>query len=64
MIGPEAELVELAWLSLSQAKRLDLPTITKVVLEELEARIAQGMGHELPVPFFAERYRRWYRTEF
>ncbi|MBV8567968.1 MAG: NUDIX domain-containing protein [Methylobacteriaceae bacterium] len=63
VIGPEAELVELAWLPLSQAKRLDLPTITRVVLEELEARIAQGMEHELPVPFFAERHRRWYRTE-
>ncbi len=31
---------------------LDMPTVTKVVLRWLEARIAAGMGHDLPVPFY------------
>jgi 8-oxo-dGTP pyrophosphatase MutT (NUDIX family) len=63
MVGPEAEFVELVWLPLEEAKRLDLPTITQVVLGELAERIANGMGHHLPVPFFSERNKRWYREE-
>jgi hypothetical protein len=26
--------------------------VTGVMLEELDARIADGLGHELPVPFY------------
>ena len=29
-----------------------MPTVTKVMLIELEARIASGLGHDLPVPFY------------
>jgi hypothetical protein len=29
-----------------------MPTITGVVLEELGARVAAGMAHSLPVPFY------------
>ncbi|MEA2937239.1 MAG: hypothetical protein QOC56_743 [Alphaproteobacteria bacterium] len=50
--GPEAELVELVWMPLTQAKQLDMPAVTGVMLEELDARIADGLGHELPVPFY------------
>ena len=50
--GPDAELVELAWMPLSQAKQLDLPAVTGVMLEELEARVAAGLRHDLPVPFY------------
>ena len=63
MTGPEAELVELVWLPLKQARALDLPTITGVVLEELEARITAGLGPRLPVPFYHEQRRRWVREE-
>jgi 8-oxo-dGTP pyrophosphatase MutT (NUDIX family) len=63
MVGPQAEFVELVWLPLEEAKHIDLPTITQVVLGELGHRIAQGMGHHLPVPFFSERNKRWYRDE-
>ena len=52
MIGPDAELVELVWMPLAQARHLDLPAITAVVLEELEARVAAGLRHDLPVPFY------------
>jgi hypothetical protein len=29
-----------------------MPTITEIVLEELEARVKAGMAHALPVPFY------------
>ena len=34
------------------AKQLDMPAVTGVMLEELDARIADGFGHDLPVPFY------------
>ncbi len=52
VVHPEAELVELVWLPIAEAQKLDLPTITAVVLQELEARVAAGFGHDLPVPFY------------
>lgn len=45
------ELSHLSWLTLADARRLDLPFITEVVLAEIEARIAPG-AKPRPVPFF------------
>jgi 8-oxo-dGTP pyrophosphatase MutT (NUDIX family) len=59
--GPDAELVELVWMPLADAKQLDMPAVTGVMLEELDARIADGFGHDLPVPFYSMprgRFRR------
>jgi len=59
--GPDAELVELVWMPLGDAKQLDMPAVTGVMLEELDARIADGFGHDLPVPFYSMprgRFRR------
>jgi 8-oxo-dGTP pyrophosphatase MutT (NUDIX family) len=50
--GPDAELIELVWMPLTEAKRLDMPAVTGVMLEELDTRIADGFGHDLPVPFY------------
>jgi 8-oxo-dGTP pyrophosphatase MutT (NUDIX family) len=61
VIGPEAELVELAWVTIDQAKALDLPPITTVILGELEARIAAGFAPQLPVPFFHQQRGRFVR---
>jgi len=61
VIGPDAELIELAWVNLEEAKRLDLPTITTVILDELEARLKAGFAPELPVPFYYERNRKFQR---
>src|SRR5262249_4398310 len=47
--GPDAELVELVWMPLKDAKELDMPAVTGVMLEELDARIAGGFGQDLPV---------------
>jgi hypothetical protein len=37
---------------LKEAKRLDMPAVTAVMLEELDTRIGDGMRHDLPVPFY------------
>lgn len=50
--GPDAELVELVWMPLTEAKQLDLPAVTSIMLEELDGRIADGFDHGLPVPFY------------
>lgn len=55
VVGPDSELVELTWVTIDKARALDLPPITAVILSELEARIAAGFGHELPVPFFYQK---------
>ena len=52
VVGPDSELVELAWAPISEAAKLDMPTITGVILEELLARVAAGMDHKLPVPWY------------
>jgi 8-oxo-dGTP pyrophosphatase MutT (NUDIX family) len=60
-IGPDAELTELAWVKLDEAVRLDLPTITQVIIEELRQRMERGLGIDQPVPFYYERNRRFVR---
>ncbi len=59
--GPDAELVELVWMTLDEAKQLDMPAVTGVMLEELDARIADGFGHDLPVPFYQHPRGRFVR---
>ncbi|MBO1018868.1 NUDIX hydrolase [Methylobacterium sp. SD274] len=55
IVTPTSELVELAWVSFAEARNLDLPRITRVVLDELEMQIAGGFAPYLPIPFFYER---------
>jgi 8-oxo-dGTP pyrophosphatase MutT (NUDIX family) len=59
--GPDAELVELVWMPLGDAKQLDMPAVTGVMLEELGERIADGFGHDLPVPFYQHPRGRFTR---
>lgn len=59
--GPNAELVELVWMPLGDAKQLDMPAVTAVMLEELSERIADGFGHDLPVPFYQHPRGRFLR---
>ncbi len=61
IVGPESELVELTWVPIEEATHLDMPTITGIVLEELAARVAAGMGHELPVPYYFMVDRQFFR---
>jgi 8-oxo-dGTP pyrophosphatase MutT (NUDIX family) len=61
LIGPESELTELVWVSLAEARNLDLPAITHIVLDELETRIRDGFGRDLPVPFYRQQHGRFVR---
>lgn len=61
VVGAETELVELVWIPIEEATRLDMPTITGVVLEELAARVAAGMAHSLPVPFYFMQDQKFFR---
>ena len=60
-VGPDKELVELIWLPITQARQLDVPGITAVVLEELQDRIAAGMVRDHPVPLYRMLHRRFVR---
>ncbi len=61
MVGPDAEFVELVWLPINQARSLDMPGITAVVLEELADRIATGMSAEHPVPLYRMLHKKFVR---
>jgi 8-oxo-dGTP pyrophosphatase MutT (NUDIX family) len=52
VVGTDSELVELVWVPIEEATRLDMPTITGIILEELLARVEAGMKHDLPVPYY------------
>jgi 8-oxo-dGTP pyrophosphatase MutT (NUDIX family) len=52
--GPDSELTELVWVPLAEAKHLDLIAITEIALNNLQARIDAGFGHDLPVPFYRQ----------
>jgi len=58
LVGPDAELTELAWVDLAQARKLDLPRITRVVLDDLEAGAQSGFPPWRPIPFYYERHGR------
>lgn len=61
VVGENSELVELVWIPIEEATRLDMPTITGVVLEELAARVSAGMAHSLPVPFYFMQDQKFFR---
>ena len=53
-----AELTELAWFGLDAARKLDLPTITRAILDEVEVQIAVGFAPHREIPFHYERHGR------
>lgn len=61
--GPDAELVELVWVSFDEAQKLDLPTITQVILREVGDRLTAGFAPYLPVPYFWEKNGSFIREE-
>jgi 8-oxo-dGTP pyrophosphatase MutT (NUDIX family) len=52
--APEEELSGLVWMTLEEARTLDLPPITRVVLEDLSDRLAGGALHDAAaaVPYY------------
>lgn len=55
IVHPDAELVELTWLPIAAAKRLNLPVITGLVLEELQSLLHADLSLDRPVPFYCTR---------
>lgn len=59
----DGELSDLEWHSIEQARALELPNITRVVLEDLSERIAAGalQKSDVPVPFYHRRNGTFHR---
>ena len=59
----DGELSDLEWHSIAQARTLELPNITRVVLEDLGERIAAGAlaQSDVPVPFYHRRNGNFHR---
>jgi 8-oxo-dGTP pyrophosphatase MutT (NUDIX family) len=63
IVHSEAELVELRWTALDDTEGLKLHQITRLVLAELQARLAAGLERDLPVPFYRPRGGHMHRLE-
>jgi 8-oxo-dGTP pyrophosphatase MutT (NUDIX family) len=50
------ELLEIHWVTLADAQRLELPNITRIVLAEVERRLQGGHGVQEPGPFIYFRH--------
>src|SRR5580692_5998756 len=60
-VGPDKELVELVWLPITEARRLDMPGITAIALEELQDRMASDMSYDHPAPLYRMLNKRFVR---
>jgi 8-oxo-dGTP pyrophosphatase MutT (NUDIX family) len=60
-VGEDSEFTELAWVRIEEARKLELPSITRVILDELEAQIAADFAPHRPIPFHFARYGRYER---
>ncbi len=60
-VGPDKELVELVWMPITEASRLDMPGITAVALEELQDRINSGMSFDHPAPLYRMLHQKFVR---
>jgi 8-oxo-dGTP pyrophosphatase MutT (NUDIX family) len=59
----DAELSTLDWVTIEEARRLDLPSITRAVIEDLADLLRSGpdFAPERPVPFYFFRHGRFHR---
>jgi 8-oxo-dGTP pyrophosphatase MutT (NUDIX family) len=62
VVGPDAELDAIAWVTLDEARTMDLPAITRIILDDLAERLAAGSPPWMPAPFYRERRGRWLRS--
>lgn len=61
--APDGELEDICWLTFDAARDLDLPRITHVVLDGIEADLAAGVNYDRhpAVPFYHMRHGRFVR---
>jgi 8-oxo-dGTP pyrophosphatase MutT (NUDIX family) len=62
-VHSEAELVELVWTPLDEARRLDLPSITHAALGDLKQALEAGLDKSRPRPFYRELRGKRLREE-
>jgi 8-oxo-dGTP pyrophosphatase MutT (NUDIX family) len=62
-VHSEAELVELVWTPLDEARNLDLPSITHAALDDLAHALEGGLDKRRPRPFYRELRGRRLREE-
>lgn len=62
-VGPDKELIEIAWFSLSEARTHDISRITAMILSELETKLDCDFTEGFSVPFFHAEQQRWIREE-
>jgi 8-oxo-dGTP pyrophosphatase MutT (NUDIX family) len=58
VVGPEAELVDMAWLTYGEARERTIADITGFILDDVAARLEAGLERDVPVPFYFERSGR------
>jgi 8-oxo-dGTP pyrophosphatase MutT (NUDIX family) len=62
IVGPDAELTELAWLTLEETHTMPLPAITRAVLRDLENALRdETLGKAGHIPFYMMKNRRFLR---
>lgn len=63
--GPSGELEDVHWLTLDDAKALDLPMITLTIIEDLQDRLAvdPDLAPHTPVPFYHWKGQGFVREE-
>ncbi|CAH1671344.1 NUDIX hydrolase [Chelatococcus asaccharovorans] len=62
-VGPDAEFVEVTWVTFAEAEKLALPEITRIILNELALRLKAGLPHAAPVPMFYQSRGKRLRDE-
>jgi 8-oxo-dGTP pyrophosphatase MutT (NUDIX family) len=63
MVGENSELIDLAWVTLAETADMELPVITRVVLEELGHALEAGFSPHRPVPYYLEKNRKFIRED-
>jgi 8-oxo-dGTP pyrophosphatase MutT (NUDIX family) len=61
VVGPDSELIDLLWPTLAETEDMELPVITRIVLDELAEALGAGLSVRRPVPFYYERNNQFTR---
>jgi 8-oxo-dGTP pyrophosphatase MutT (NUDIX family) len=49
----DGELLDPGWFTLTEVRALDLPNITRLIVDDVATRLDRGFGHEnAPIPFY------------
>jgi 8-oxo-dGTP pyrophosphatase MutT (NUDIX family) len=63
VVSADSELDQLAWVTFAETRDIELPAVTRVVLDELRDRLDKGFSPFIRTPFYYELRRKWLREE-